>query len=172
MRSISTDGLILEPQTPAHAEEMFAVLSDPAIYEHENEPPSSIEWLRSRFKKLESRVSPDGHEHWLNWVIRVPGSGLIGYVQATVHPDGTATIAYELSSSYWGQGLASKAVQAMIRELVASYQVRTLFAILKATNSRSHRFLGRLGFLPASSESHSRYSVDADEILMFREDIQ
>ena len=169
MRSISFDGLILEPQTAAHAEEMFAVLSDPAIYEHENQPPSSIEWLRLRFKKLESRVSPDGHERWLNWVIRVPGAGLIGYVQATVHPDGTATIAYVLSSAYWGQGLASKAVQTMIRELVAGYQVRTLFAILKTTNSRSHRLLVRLGFMP---ESHSRHSVDTDEILMFREDIQ
>jgi ribosomal-protein-alanine N-acetyltransferase len=38
MRVIQTGNLTLEPQTTAHAEEMFAVLSDPAIYEYENEP--------------------------------------------------------------------------------------------------------------------------------------
>src|SRR5438046_61536 len=90
MRVIETGSLTLEPQTAAHAEEMFAVLSDPAIYEYENEPPPSLEWLRARFTKLESRRSPNGREQWLNWVIRLPTSELIGYVQATLHPDGRA----------------------------------------------------------------------------------
>jgi len=34
MRVIETGNLTLEPQTAAHAEEMFAVLSDPSIYEY------------------------------------------------------------------------------------------------------------------------------------------
>jgi RimJ/RimL family protein N-acetyltransferase len=146
MRAIAADGLILEPQTAAHAEPMFAVLSDPAIYEYENEPPRSLEWLRERFTKLESRVSPDGNEQWLNWVIRLSGSELAGYVQATVHADGRAAIAYELSSAYWGRGLAHRAVGAMIRELAESYHVRTVTAVFK-------------------KENH----VDADEQMMRRE---
>ena len=98
MHVIETGSLTLEPQTAAHAEEMFTVLSDPAIYEHENAPPPSLEWLRARFARLESRLSANGREQWLNWVIRLPASGLIGYVQATLYPDGRAAIAYELSS--------------------------------------------------------------------------
>ena len=77
MHVIGTGSLTLEPQTAAHAEEMFAVLSDPAIYEHENEPPLSLEWLRARFAKLESRRSADGQQQWLNWVIRLPSSELV-----------------------------------------------------------------------------------------------
>ena len=100
MHVIETGGLTLEPQTAAHAEEMFAVLSDPAIYEYENAPPPSLEWLRARFARLESRLSASGREQWLNWVIRLPSSELIGYVQATVDPSGRAAIAYELSSAY------------------------------------------------------------------------
>src|SRR6266508_2704621 len=110
MRAIVADGLTLEPQTAAHAEEMFVVLSDPAIYEYENQPPPSCEWLRERFARLESRRSADGSEQWLNWVIRLPTSELAGYVQATVHADAHAAIAYELSSSHWGRGLARQAV--------------------------------------------------------------
>lgn len=171
MRIIEAGSLTLEPQAAAHAGEMFAVLSDPAIYEFENAPPPSLEWLRTRFAKLESRVSADGKEQWLNWVIRVPTSELIGYVQATVHPDGRAAIAYELSSAYWGRGFARQAVEAMISELVAHYPVRSLSAVLKRANFRSLRLLERLAFSLASPEQHAECHVEPDEVLM-RRDIQ
>ena len=169
MRVIETGSLTLEPQTAAHAEEMFAVLSDPAIYEYENAPPPSLEWLRARFTKLESRRSPNGREQWLNWVIRLPTSELIGYVQATLHPDGRAAIAYELSSAYWGRGLARQAVQAMISELVEHHRVRSLSSVLKRRNFRSMRLLERLGFSPASREQHVKHRVEPGELLMLRE---
>ena len=169
MRIIQAGSLTLEPQAAAHAEEMFAVLSDPAIYEYENEPPPSLEWLRARFAKLESRVSADGREQWLNWVIRVPTSELIGYVQATVRPGGHAAIAYELSSAYWGRGLGRGAVKAMISELVEHYKVRSLFAVLKRDNLRSVRLLERLGFSLASPEQHAQRHVEPGEVLMHRD---
>lgn len=168
MRALHAAALTLEPQTAAHAEEMFVVLSDPAIYEYENAPPRSFEWLRERLAKLESRRSADGSEHWLNWVIRLPTSELIGYVQATVHADGRAGIAYELSSAYWGRGLAREAVQAMIAELVDRYRVNRLTAVLKRDNHRSLRLLERLGFSPAPPEHQGSGSVEPDEILMQR----
>ncbi|MCY7389050.1 MAG: hypothetical protein LH481_13495 [Burkholderiales bacterium] len=40
-------------------------------------------------------------------------------MQATLHANGSAGIAYELSSAYWGRGLAQQAVTAMLRELDA-----------------------------------------------------
>ncbi len=170
MHVIEAGSLTLEPQTAAHAEEMFAVLSDPAIYEYENEPPPSLEWLRVRFTQLESRRSADGQEQWLNWVIRLPTSELIGYVQATVDADGRAAIAYELSSAYWGRGLARQAVQAMISELVQRYQVDNLTAVFKRNNFRSMRLLERLGFSPASAERHRKHQVEPGELLMQREE--
>jgi ribosomal-protein-alanine N-acetyltransferase len=168
MRAIEAVRFTLEPQMAAHAEEMFAVLSDPAIYEYENEPPPSVEWLRARFTKLESRHSPDGQERWFNWVIRLPTSELIGYVQATVHSDARAAIAYELSSAYWGRGLASEAVDAMLGELQERYQVRSLSAVFKRGNQRSRRLLERLGFVPASPEEHLKRAVEPGELLMVR----
>jgi ribosomal-protein-alanine N-acetyltransferase len=169
MRSIEAGDLALEPQTAAHAEQMFAVLSDPAIYQYENEPPRSLEWLRDRFARLESRCSPDGREQWLNWVIRLPTSELVGYVQATVHADGRAAIAYELASVYWGRGIARQAIEAMIAELSDCYRVRNIFAVLKRENRRSLRLLERLGFTLASAELHAERAVEAGELLMRRE---
>jgi RimJ/RimL family protein N-acetyltransferase len=169
MRVIETGSLTLEPQTAAHAEEMFAVLSDPAIYEYENEPPPSLESLRARFTRLESRLSANGKEQWLNWVI-LPTSELIGYVHATVDPTDRAAIAYELSSAYWGRGLTRQAVQAMISELGQRYQIRELTAVFKRKNLRSMRLLERLGFTPASVERHRKHQVEPGELLIQRDE--
>lgn len=169
MRALDAGLLTLEPQTAAHADEMFAVLCDPAIYAYENQPPRSLEWLRARFARLEARRSPDGSEQWLNWVIRLPSGELIGYVQATVRPEGRAAIAYELSSAHWGRGLARQAVDAMIAELVARYGVRGLTATLKERNLRSLRLLERLGFSRAPVSSYAENAVLPDELLMRRD---
>ena len=167
MRTLVTNGLTLEPQTAAHAEPMFAVLCDPAIYEHENQPPPSLEWLRERFARLESRRSADGSEQWLNWVIRLPTSELIGYVQATVHANGRAGIAYELASAYWGRGFARRAVQAMIGELGAHYRVHTVTAVLKSGNLRSRRLLERLRFVLVP-DTEAGQNLEPGEIMMER----
>jgi RimJ/RimL family protein N-acetyltransferase len=168
MRIVLTPRLCLEPQIAAHAVEMFAVLSDPAIYEFENAPPASVEWLRQRFSRLETRRSPDGSEHWLNWVVRLPSSGLVGYVQATVSAGANAAIAYELSSRYWGMGLGREAVGGMIGALVTDHDVETLSAVLKRANHRSRHLLDRLEFAPGSPAQHVRAGVAADELLMTR----
>jgi [ribosomal protein S5]-alanine N-acetyltransferase len=168
MRTVYAAGFTLEPQRAAHAEAMFDVLSDPAIYEYENEPPASLDWLRARFTRLESRQSPDGSQQWLNWVICLPASQLAGYVQATVHGDGRAAIAYVLGSSHWGRGLASKAVQAMIRELGDHHGASSLSAVLKRGNFRSLRLLERLGFQPADGAMRESIGADQDELLMAR----
>jgi RimJ/RimL family protein N-acetyltransferase len=166
MRILEATRFTLEPQVPQHAEEMFLVLSDPAIYEYENAPPPSVDWLRTRFERLESRKSPDGTEEWLNWVIRLPTDELIGYVQATVKFGDLAFVAYALSSKFWGRGLASEAVSAMIMELSLSYKVRICFASLKVENFRSILLLERLGFSFANADQCAEHQVESDELLM------
>lgn len=168
IRRVEGDGLVLEPQTAGHAEAMFEVLSDPAIYLHENQPPPSVDGLRERYRRLETRRSGDGTQQWLNWVIRLPGGELIGYVQATVKADGSAGIAYELASAHWGRGLARRAVEAMIGELLRRHGVSRLVAVAKATNARSIGLLQRLGFVPADEPERQR-CAEADEVMMSKD---
>jgi [ribosomal protein S5]-alanine N-acetyltransferase len=125
--------------------------------------------LRARFAKLESEQSADGQEKWLNWVVRLPSSELIGYVQATVKPDHRANIAYEFSSAYWGRGLTYQSVQAMMAELHDQYGVSILSATLKENNLRSKRLLERLGFKLTQADT-SRQLMPG-EIFMQRETV-
>jgi ribosomal-protein-alanine N-acetyltransferase len=166
MRVLTCRGITLEPQFASHAPAMFEVLSDPALYEFENQPPASLSALRQRFRKLESRKSPDGRQEWLNWVIRLHSGDVAGYVQATVQSDGRAALAYVLGSRYWGKGIATRSVVAMIEELRARHGVGECFAILKAANGRSHRLLRRMGF-DAGDEMQSR--LEPGEMIMVLE---
>ncbi len=168
MNRLVAGALTLEPQVAAHAAEMFTVLRDPALYEFENEPPQTLSELEQSFAAREGRRSPNGRERWLDWVVRLEGVGLIGSVQASIDARGSAAIAYELHSAYWGRGLARRAVEAMIAELVGQHGVRRLTAVLKQRNQRSLRLLQRLGFTLATPAEHARHEVERDEFLMQR----
>ena len=168
MRTIVTSRCTLEPQVAAHAREMFLLLSDPAIYEFENAPPVTEEWLTQRYQRLESRGPDVGEQSWLNWVIRLPSGELAGYVQATVQLNGVSYVAYELGSRYWRQGIGSSAVQAMLEELRTHYQIHTYVAVLKAKNFRSGALLRKLDFIGATAEQETRYRDEPDEIVMVR----
>jgi ribosomal-protein-alanine N-acetyltransferase len=168
MQTIRTASLVLEPLTVRHAHEMFSVLSDPAIYEFENAPPATEEALSRRYAILEARRSQDGAEIWLNWVIRLSGGELAGYVQATVLRSGAAYVGYELASRHWRQGVGSAAVAAMLTELRLRYSVNRYVAVLNARNYRSVALRRKLGFKPASTEHVPEFAAEADEIVMVK----
>lgn len=169
MRTILSAGCVLEPLVEDHAAEMFEVLSDPAIYEFENGPPPSAEWLTTRYRALEKRGPQEGSELWLNWVIRLPEGSLAGYVQATVMPAGVACLACELNSRHWQQGIGRRAVLAMLEELNSFYGVTTYIAVLKAMNFRSKALLNSLGFVTGDLFTQEQYRDEADEQAMIFE---
>ena len=168
MNTLHTPRCTLEPQVEAHAVAMFDVLSDPAIYEFEGGPPASVERLAASFRFKEGRLSPDGQEQWLNWVVRLPSGQLAGYVQATVLRSGVSYVAYELSSAHWRQGLGSAAVRAMLGELTRAHGVHTFVAVLKRVNFRSMGLLRHLGFEPGSPTDAQQYEAEADEAVMVK----
>lgn len=168
MRTLLTHRLVLEPQRLVHADEMFVVLSDPALYRYENAPPTSCDAVRRRFAKLESRSSPEGDETWLNWVVRLREGPLLGFVQATVTMRHHARIAYVFGSAYWGRGYAREATQAMLDELRSFYGISHCEAVLKRNNEPSRRLLVDLGFLsmPQAGAIEAQ-DVEADEDAMY-----
>jgi RimJ/RimL family protein N-acetyltransferase len=147
---------------------MFEVLTDPAIYEFENQPPPSESSLAARYATLETRQSPDGKQSWLNWVIRLPSGELAGHVQATLLGDGAAIIAYELASKWRCPGASTTAVAAVLTELELSYAVNLFVAVIKLRNHRSLGLLRKLGFQSACPEHVARFRTAMDEVLMVK----
>ncbi len=167
MNTLTTQDLTLEPQLALHAEAMFEVLRDPQLYLFEHAPPDSVDALRARYARLESRQSADGSELWLNWVVRLAGGPLIGYVQATVMRD-ASYVAYVFGSAWWGRGYATRATRAMLDELARTYRVQHALAVAVRRNVKSLYVLERLGFTVASDADQTRRRIDPAEVLWER----
>lgn len=145
-RPVAGDGVRLEPQLAAHAADLYAVIRDPALYAYiDSKEPESEVALRERLRRLETRLSPDGAEHWLNWVVITPTGEVAGYVQATVTPDHSAEIAYVLGRAFWRRGLGYAACRAMLALLRADYGVTRVTATLDPANAASMALLAKLG---------------------------
>jgi ribosomal-protein-alanine N-acetyltransferase len=163
----ATDRISLEPLTAAHAAELFPVLSHAAIYTYiADQPPVSVSALAERYRRLESRYSPDGSQQWLNWVMRRSESHeCIGYVQATVHATSTADFAFVLAPPFWGLGLAHEASIVALAFLFTEFGVSSVFATADRRNLRSSALLLRLGFqrVPSASYPHGT-KEDSDDV--------
>ena len=169
MQTIVTQELTLEPLHTSHAEAMFELLRDPAIYQYlDYSPPASVEYLRGVYARLEARKSPDGSELWLNWVIHPRDLPPVGYVQATVASNRTAHVAYVLASRYWGHGHAQRAMQAMLDHLAAAYDVDRCLATVEVENQRSVCLLERLNFSPAAARDLQRHHLSTTERMFVR----
>jgi [ribosomal protein S5]-alanine N-acetyltransferase len=170
MRTISGNGLTIVPIHRSHAREMFELLSADAIYEFiDAGPPSSVEQLAEKYARLESGLSPDGSVQWLNWVVSVPGRGLVGLVQASVYPDRGAEVAFVFGSAFWGCGYAQAAMEAMLGELASEYGVRSVFATADQSNSRSLRLLDKLGFVLSDPNCYPYGKVLSNDVLAVRQ---
>ncbi|MGW3459932.1 GNAT family N-acetyltransferase [Streptomyces olivaceoviridis] len=129
-QALGTRRLDLLPLRVEHAEEMAAVLSDPALHTFIGGAPDTPRALRSRYQRL-TAGSPDPTVSWLNWVIRHRAeSCLAGTVQATVGPSGqglVAEIAWVVGTPWQGRGIATEAARELV-DWLGSQPVRTVIA--------------------------------------------
>ena len=152
----------------AHAQGMFPVLADPALYAFlDSPPPESLAALVARYARLEGGVSPDGTQRWLNWIVVLPGEGPIGFVQATVAGQ-VAWVAYLLGQRHWSRGYATEATRAMLADLVSSHGTTSFNATVELANERSIALLHGLDFRPAGPQELSSVALSPTERLYVR----
>jgi len=151
--TIRTGRVLLEPLDIAHADEMVEVLASPALYEWTGGEPPTLADLEARYVVQEVGESPDHHEGWLNWVIRVSESAeAAGYVQATLTDDDgalVADVAWVVGVDHQGHGLAREAAMAMVGWLEGQ-GVQTVHALIHPGNDASAAVARRLGMTPTS----------------------
>lgn len=143
--SISTDRVVLVPLRREHADDLFPILADIALYEFTNDqPPVSVETLRARYAALEARHSPDGADLWLNWALCETATGeSIGYVQATVTPR-HADVAWVVGAAWQRRGYATEAARALV-DWLRSSGVRAIRARIHPLHTASQRVAANVG---------------------------
>ena len=144
---IRTARLDLLPLRVEHAEEMAAVLADPALHHFIGGEPLSPDGLRARYERL---VAGSGNPavSWCNWVLRLrAGSCLVGTVQATITADGTAEIAWVIGTPWQRRGLASEAARGLVAWLEQG-PVHTVVAHVHPAHRASATVAAAAGLTP------------------------
>ncbi len=143
-----TPRLWIEPLLPAHAASLYECLQDERLYEFiPQDPPASLQALEARYRALSSRRSPDGREAWLNWALLTRRFGeYAGVLEATVHENLTATIAYMIFVPYQRLGFAAEGCSRLLAHLFEDYRVSVVMAEIDTRNAASIALVESLGF--------------------------
>jgi [ribosomal protein S5]-alanine N-acetyltransferase len=141
-----TDRLRIEPLVPAHAPHFYDALRDAGLYTFiDDEPPASLEALVQRYTHFAR--GGRGGEVWRNWVAFLRGTGEpVGTLQATIHPERRALIAYAVLPRLWRRGLGVEAVQWMLDEIRDRDGVTRAEALIDTRNVASVALIERVGF--------------------------
>ncbi|NYI97115.1 RimJ/RimL family protein N-acetyltransferase [Streptomonospora nanhaiensis] len=153
---IATRRLDLLPLRAEYAEEMAAVLADPALHAFTGGRPDTRTELRSRYERLVAGC-PDPDVSWLNWVIRLRREGcLTGTVQATVrtsHHGRTAEVAWVVGTPWQRGGIATEAARALVAWLTR-HRVREVTAHIHPAHDASAAVATAAGLTP-TGEHHA-----------------
>jgi RimJ/RimL family protein N-acetyltransferase len=141
-----------------HAPEMVAVLADHGLYVYTGEePPPSLEELTERYERQVLGRSPDGHQLWHNWIVRVSDTGeCAGTIQATITGH-DAELAWVIAISFHGRGYATEAGTAVRDALLAGRggdPVVAFLAHIAPGHVASETVARRLGLVPTELMVH------------------
>ncbi|MEV0319716.1 GNAT family N-acetyltransferase [Streptomyces sp. NPDC050659] len=152
-QAIRTARLDLVPLKVGHADEMAAVLSDPALHTFIGGAPDAPDALRARYRRM-TAGSPDPAVSWCNWVLRLRDEDrLAGTVQATVGPanDGAglvAEVAWVVGVEWQGRGIAVEAARGLVDWLAGQRDVRQVVAHVHPDHKASAAVATAAGLTP------------------------
>ena len=134
--------LVYEALGPEHAALLFPVLGDARVWEHlQGSDGATEDQMRAVYaRRAAGPGRPD--ERWINHAVRLLDGPYLGRVEATVHAEGWAEVAYVFGLTHRGRGYA----QAAVRWLLEQFGVDEGWATTTPANVRSRRLLTALGF--------------------------
>ena len=154
--TLSTERLLLREVDPADARDLLTFRGDPDVQRFNSRPMTDIS---------EALTLIDTVRKWylalkgIHWGVTLHGDQrVIGLCSLhglnRFHQRGS--IGYDLAREFWGQGIASEAVSAVVRFAFEQLALNRLEAVTIADNFRSVVLLERLGFqLEGTRREHS-----------------
>ncbi|MYL64295.1 GNAT family N-acetyltransferase [Bacillus hwajinpoensis] len=166
---IETKRLILREVTSEDALDMYHYLSDEEVVKHMGIAPAQsvqevmdeIDWYQSIIKEGTG----------IRWGVTLKDSGKVkgscGYLNRQ-HKHYRAEVGFELSKNYWGKGIASEALGAIIRYGFNHYQLERIEALIEPGNIQSQRLVSKLCFTKEGLLRHYEYTHGKfDDLYMY-----
>lgn len=157
------------PLTASDVEELVPVLHNQEVFAFIGGMPTREDFILGLRRAIAGPPDHRGHEHWINYGVRLAESGLlIGRVEATVH-DNLAEIAFLYSPAVWGRGYATEGLLWLHDHLRRHASVSTLWATTHPDNVRSAALLRRAGYTQVTPQGQPLlYSYDEGDLVFRR----
>jgi [ribosomal protein S5]-alanine N-acetyltransferase len=145
--SLSTNRLLLRHVVPGDAEALFAILSDDETMEfYGDEPHQSLDQTHELIGQIQARYAK---QEALRWGITLPGEDRLIGSCSLFHFDAgfdRAEAGYELNRAFWGKGIMTEAMFAILTFGFSELGLHRIEAIIDIANERSKGLLLKLGF--------------------------
>lgn len=166
---IETSRLILREVTNVDAENMLKYLSDQEVVKPMGlEPFRTVEDALGEISWYKS-IAEDGTG--IRWGIALKDSGEMigscGFLNMNTKHH-RAEIGYELSKDYWGIGIASEALEAVVKYGFHHFQLERIEALIEPANVPSHKLVEKQGFTREGLLRHYEYTCGKfDNLYMY-----
>ena len=145
---IETDRLVLRQITKDDAADIFTYLSDEKVMQYYGlEPFKSIE---EALEEIEWYQSIFDENSGIRWGITLKGHGKVigscGFLNK-VPQHYRSEIGFELSKDFWGQGIATEALEAVIKYGFEQLDLQRIQALIEPPNISSQKLVERNGFI-------------------------
>jgi ribosomal-protein-alanine N-acetyltransferase len=145
---IETERLTLREITRDDAAAFFRLRTDPDVTKYADRfPPESIDEIHSFLDKIFSGIKENTS---IAWAISLKGrnefTGTVNF-HRTIPGHHRAEIGYQLFSEYWGKGIMSEAVRAVINYGFNTMKLHSIEAQVNPQNEASINLLKRNGFV-------------------------
>jgi RimJ/RimL family protein N-acetyltransferase len=155
----TADRVRLRPVEPGDLSRMFEMQLDPESNRMAVTNPRTREAFDSLWVKSLADPATTARAIFL-------GDELVGYISC-FPADGSLHVGYWIDRACWGMGVASRAVELLLREIVG----RPLFAVAATSNRASLRVLRKCGFVVEQirhSPATDRYPACEEAVLVLR----
>jgi [ribosomal protein S5]-alanine N-acetyltransferase len=143
--TLTTPRLILRPWTLQDVNALFTLLQEDNLLRYFPRPtPPPIEKVEKHITHHLSHWEERGYGHWA--VVTRVEQKLIGWNGLEFLPETSETeVAYLLSKSFWGQGLATEAAQAALKFGFEHAGLEKIIGLVHPENIASRRVLEKCG---------------------------
>ena len=174
---IETKRLILRQVTTEDATDMFDYLSDQDVVKPMGLDP--FQTVKDVWDEIRWYTSIYEEGTGIRWGITLKDSGKVigscGFLnRLTKHY--RAEVGYEISKDYWGQGIASEALEAVVKYGYHHLQLERIEALIEPENVPSQRLVEKQGFIREGLLRHYEFARGKfDDLYMYsiiKEDFQ
>ena len=137
---LTAENLTLEPMTSSHAVDLFHLFQDPDLQRWTfRDVPTSVDSFRDGIRFLESRLSRDHSEFWLNWIFRLRSTNQIaGKVEVSLdRKTREANLAYYTFGPFQRKDYAREACAAVIEHIFSEWNCRMIYMEMDVENLAS-----------------------------------